>query len=48
VQQRELQKAIADRFAAESTKVDDIMQTLFATGRFKLVEHNGEPYWVML
>lgn len=47
VQQRELQKAIADRFAAESTKVDDVMQTLFATGRFSRVEHNGEPYWVM-
>ncbi len=48
VQQRELQKAIADRFAAESTTVDDIMQTLFATGRFSRVEHNGEHYWVML
>jgi len=47
VQQRELYKAIADCFPDDTTKADVVMQKLFATDRFKLVEHNGEPYWVM-
>jgi len=47
VQQRELHKAIADCFPAESEKADTIMQELFASERFNRVEHNGEPYWVM-
>jgi len=47
VQQRELQKAIADCFPDDSAKVEEVMLELFATGRFKLVEHNGEQYWVM-
>jgi wyosine [tRNA(Phe)-imidazoG37] synthetase (radical SAM superfamily) len=47
VQQRELQKAIADCFPSESDKTDNFMQEMLATGRFKLVEHGGEPYWVM-
>ncbi len=47
VQQRELHKAIADCFPGESDTVDDTMQEMLATGRFKLVEHNGEPYWVI-
>ncbi len=47
VQQRELHKAIADCFPAESEKADAIMQELLASERFNCVEHNGEPYWVM-
>ena len=47
VQQRELQKAIADCFPGENEKVVAIMQDMLATGRFKLVEHEGEPYWVI-
>jgi len=48
VQQRELQKAIADRFPGESDKAAGVMQEMLATGRFKLLEHGGEPYWVMV
>jgi wyosine [tRNA(Phe)-imidazoG37] synthetase (radical SAM superfamily) len=48
VQQRELQKAIAECFPPESEKADAAMQKMLATGRFKLVEHGGEPYWVMV
>ncbi len=47
VQQRELQKAIEECFAGESDKASAVMQQMLATGRFKLVEHNGEPYWVI-
>ncbi|MEI6757912.1 MAG: radical SAM protein [Chlorobium sp.] len=47
VQQRELHKAIADCFPEESEKAEQMMAVMFATGRFKLVEHNGEPYWVI-
>ena len=47
VQRRELHKAIADCFSGESDKADEVMRGFFATGRFTLVEHNGEPYWVM-
>ncbi len=47
VQQRELQKAVADCFPDGSAKADEVVQQIFATARFKLVEHNGEPYWVM-
>jgi len=47
VQQRELQKAIADCYPHDGNKVDDIMREMFATGRFRLVEHGGEPYWVI-
>ncbi len=47
VQQRELHKAVADCFPGDSEKMDDAMQEMLATGRFKLVEHGGEPYWVM-
>jgi len=47
VQQRELQKAVADCSPNDRAKADEVMQELFATGRFKLVEHNGESYWVM-
>jgi hypothetical protein len=46
VQQRELQKAIADCFPGENDKVASIMQDMLSTGRFKLVDHGGEPYWV--
>ncbi len=48
VQQRELQKAIVDRFPGEDNKADEVMQKMLAMGRFKLVEHGGEPYWVMV
>ncbi len=48
VQQRELQKAIADCFGGESEMEAAFMQELLATGQFKLVEHGGEPYWVMV
>ena len=48
VQQRELQKAIADCFGGESYKRDVFMQEMLATGQFKLVEHGGEPYWVFV
>ena len=48
VQQRELQKAMVDRFPGDDNKASEIMQEMLATGRFKLVEHNGEPYWVMV
>jgi len=47
VQQRELQKAIADCFPGENDKVCQVMQDMLATGRFKPVEHEGEPYWVI-
>ena len=47
VQQRELHKAVADCFSGDSEKANDVMQGFFETGRFRLVEHNGEPYWVM-
>ena len=47
VQQRELQNAIADCFPGDSDKVTAIMRDMLATGRFKLVEHEGEPYWVI-
>ena len=47
VQQRELQKAIADCFPGENDKISAVMQDMLATGRFKLVEHEGEPYWVV-
>ena len=47
VQQRELQKAIADCFPGDNDKVTAIMRDMLATGRFKLVEHEGEPYWVI-
>jgi len=47
VQQRELQKAIADCFPGENDKVNAVMQDMLATGKFKLVEHDGEPYWVV-
>lgn len=47
VQQRELQKAIADCFPAESDKAASVMHEMLATGRFRLVEHDGEPYWMM-
>jgi len=47
VQQRELHKAVTDCFPGDSAKADVVMQELFATGRFKLVEHNNESYWVM-
>ncbi len=48
VQQRELQKAIADCFPDENNKASEVMQKMLVTGRFKLVEHGGEPYWVMV
>ena len=47
VQQRELQKAIADCFSGDNVKAMEVMQEMLATCRFKLVEHNGEFYWVM-
>ena len=47
VQQRELQKAIEECYAGESEKASEVMQEMLATGRFKLVDHNGEPYWVI-
>ena len=46
VQQRELQKAIADRYANDNTQAEAVLQELFATGRFQQVEHNGEVYWI--
>ncbi len=48
VQQRELQKAIADCFPDENNKASEVMQKMLVTGQFKLVEHGGEPYWVMV
>ena len=48
VQQRELQKALVDRFSGEENKASEVMQEMLATGRFWLVEHGGEPYWVMV
>ena len=47
VQQRELQKAVADCFPGEAQKAYEVLSGLFASGRFRLVEHNGEPYWVI-
>ena len=47
VQQRELQTAIADCFSGDNVKAMEVMQEMLATCRFKLVEHNGEFYWVM-
>ena len=47
VQERELHKAVADCFSGEAQKADEVMSSLFASGRFRLVEHNGEPYWVI-
>ena len=48
VQQRELQKAIADCFDGASEMEMAFMQEMLATDSFKLVEHGGEPYWVMV
>ena len=47
VQQRELQKAIAGCFPDDSDRAELVMQQMVATGRFALVEQNGEPYWVI-
>ena len=47
VQQRELQKAVADCFPGEAQRADEVLSGLFASGRFRLVEHNGESYWVI-
>ncbi|MCX6178540.1 MAG: radical SAM protein [Chlorobiales bacterium] len=47
VQQRELQKAILDCYPEQSGKADQLMQEMLATGIFKLVDHEGEPYWVL-
>uniref|UniRef100_Q3ASR6 MoaA/NifB/PqqE family protein n=1 Tax=Chlorobium chlorochromatii (strain CaD3) TaxID=340177 RepID=Q3ASR6_CHLCH len=47
VQQRELHKAIADRYLNDNAQADIVLQELFATGRFQHIEHNGELYWVM-
>ena len=47
IQQRELQKAIADCFPGESDKATAVMQDMLAAGLFKLVDHDGEPYWVI-
>lgn len=47
VQQRELQKAIADCFPGENEKATAFMEELLAIGSFRLVEHNGEPYLMM-
>ncbi len=46
VQQKELQNAIKDCFPEESGKVEEVMKEMLATGVFKLVDHDGEPYWV--
>jgi len=46
VQQHELEKAIVDCFPGESDKVSSFMQDMLATGMFKLVDHDGDPYWV--
>lgn len=47
VQQRELQKAIADCYPGEGAKAAGVMDGMLASGRFSLVEHGGEPYWVI-
>ena len=46
VQQKELQNAIKDCFPEESGKVEEVMKEMLATGVFKLVDHDGEPYWL--
>jgi wyosine [tRNA(Phe)-imidazoG37] synthetase (radical SAM superfamily) len=47
VQQRELLKAIENCFPDDSMKASETMRTLSESGRFSIVDHNGEPYWVM-
>jgi wyosine [tRNA(Phe)-imidazoG37] synthetase (radical SAM superfamily) len=47
IQQRELQKAIADCFPGDSAKVDEVMHGMLATGKFIVVEHGGESFWII-
>lgn len=47
VQQRELEKAIADCFEGDSDKAGRVMEELLETGTFTKVEHAGEIYWTI-
>ncbi|TLU82892.1 MAG: radical SAM protein [Chlorobium sp.] len=47
VQQRELQKAVENCFSGEKEKAAGMMKTLLESGRFRIIDHNGEPYWVI-
>ncbi len=47
VQQRELQKAVENCFSGDRQKASDAMTSLLKSGRFAIVDHHGEPYWVM-
>ncbi|NTW11587.1 MAG: radical SAM protein, partial [Chlorobiaceae bacterium] len=45
VQQRELQKALENCFPGDRNKASESMNALLESGRFSIVDHNGEPYW---
>lgn len=47
VQQRELQKALENCFPGDRNKASESMNALLESGRFSIVDHNGEPYWVL-
>lgn len=47
VQQRELLKAVESRFQGDALKASEAMGILLESGRFTIIDHNGEPYWVM-
>ncbi|NTU97303.1 MAG: radical SAM protein [Chlorobiaceae bacterium] len=47
VQQRELQKAVENCFPGDEAKASETVGALLESGMFLIVDHNGEPYWVM-
>ncbi|MEI8033106.1 MAG: radical SAM protein [Chlorobiaceae bacterium] len=47
VQQRELLKAVQDCFHGNAAKAGLVMEEMLGTGRFTIVEHGGEPWWVV-
>ncbi len=47
VQQRELLKAVQECFPGDVAKASTLMDEMLATGRFTVVDHAGEPWWVV-
>jgi wyosine [tRNA(Phe)-imidazoG37] synthetase (radical SAM superfamily) len=47
VQQRELQRAIENCYPGDGIMAEEVMKNMLASGRFSIIDHNGEPYWVM-
>ncbi|MDP8306538.1 MAG: radical SAM protein [Candidatus Chlorobium antarcticum] len=46
VQERELRKALEDRFSSAPQKAGELMKEMFATGRFSLIKQGVETYWI--